>query len=117
MISDTIESNATPETETPKARRKAAKKPKPAKKPAACEEGRQAEDGTRQQEGRSNRADEARQRRDTSGDYESHGLAAAHRAGLRQHPGQQGRQEGESGERGGEEQDVVRGIVSELHGL
>ena len=36
MISDTIESNATPETETPKARRKAAKKPKPAKKPAAA---------------------------------------------------------------------------------
>ena len=34
MISD--ESNATPEPETPRARRKAAKKPKPAKKPVAA---------------------------------------------------------------------------------
>ena len=34
MSSDTIESNATPEPETPKSRRKAAKRPKSAKKPA-----------------------------------------------------------------------------------
>jgi len=53
----------------------------------------QAEDGSHQQEGRSDRADEARQRRHTRGDHECHWLAAAHRTRLRQHPRQQGRRE------------------------
>jgi hypothetical protein len=48
---------------------------------------------SRKQEGRGHRDDEARQGRDASRDHGNHGLAGAHGAGLRQHPGQQGRGE------------------------
>ena len=70
MISD--ESNATPEPETPRARRKSAKKPKPAKKPVAAKPAKPKSE-------RASKKAEAialmeRQRRNTGRDHEGHGL-------------------------------------------
>ena len=59
-----------------------------------CQEaGQQAQSGPRQQESRSDRTDEARQRRDAGRDHGRHRMASAHGARLRQHPRQQGRGE------------------------
>jgi hypothetical protein len=94
MSTNTIDIEKTADVSAPQAkgRRTAAKKPKPAKK-APRGPHRQTDTESLEKEGRSDRNDEGRQGRDAGRDRSGHGLAAAHRARLRQHPRQQRRGE------------------------
>jgi hypothetical protein len=78
MISETIESDATPESETPKTRRKAARK---AKQRRSGPQQRRRLPRTRNAPTTRPKlsTDEVRQRGDVDRDYESRGLAGAHR--------------------------------------
>jgi hypothetical protein len=107
-------SKPSPDTTKPKGAGKPGKRAKPGKKAARAKKSAGKPKADRPNKKAQVTDDETRQGRDVGRDHEGHGLAAAHRSGVRQHPGQQGGEKIESsanaaGERTYRDREVASG--------